>query len=350
MSKEIAGTAAPPKPEFGREPVRPIFLFGLPRSGTTLLQRIIGAHPQVATVAEPWILLPLVYITRPHGALAEYRHFLAATAAEDFIAELRGGRTEYDAALRDLVLRLYGAASAGKEARYFLDKTPRYTLIADDICRMFPDAKMVVLWRNPLAILASIISTWEQGRWRPWRHNVDLFAGLANLTATVSARPERFYVMNYEKLVSEPEPQIRRLFRYLDLDYQSSLLSEFVHVDWSGRMGDETGRAAYTSIETSSLDKWRDDLAGIVRRRWALHWLDWIGSERLALMGYEHSGLRAEFEGGSTRAINSTRPMRTVGDAANIALGCSFLSIQRLLTGPRFLPNAPVFRRATARN
>ena len=40
--------------------IRPIFIFSAPRSGSTLLQRVLAAHTQVATASEPWILLPLL--------------------------------------------------------------------------------------------------------------------------------------------------------------------------------------------------------------------------------------------------------------------------------------------------
>ena len=52
----------------------PVFLFSLPRSGSTLVQRLIAGHPQVATTSEPWILLPLLYTVRRPGAYTEYGH------------------------------------------------------------------------------------------------------------------------------------------------------------------------------------------------------------------------------------------------------------------------------------
>ena len=46
----------------------------------------------------------------------------------------------------------------------FWDKTPPYYLIADEIVSLFPDAKYVFLWRNPLSTLASVIG-WQPGGW-----------------------------------------------------------------------------------------------------------------------------------------------------------------------------------------
>jgi len=48
-----------------------IFILSLPRSGSTLLQRILGGHSQVHTVAEPWLMLNPLYALRETGIEAE---------------------------------------------------------------------------------------------------------------------------------------------------------------------------------------------------------------------------------------------------------------------------------------
>jgi hypothetical protein len=54
--------------------------------------------------------------------------------------------------VHDFGIDLYTRAAG--EARYFLDKTPRYHYVVDDLFRVFPEAKTIFLWRNPLAIVA----------------------------------------------------------------------------------------------------------------------------------------------------------------------------------------------------
>ena len=118
--------------------VAPIFIFSLPRSGSTLLQSLVASHPDVGTASEPWLLLPLVYGRRVRGVHAEYRHRLAAAAVDEFIRQLPRGRSSYNEAVRDVVLRLYTEAS-GENRRYFLDKTPRYHLIVNEIADLVPE-------------------------------------------------------------------------------------------------------------------------------------------------------------------------------------------------------------------
>src|SRR5947209_3362708 len=101
----------------------PIFLMSLPRSGSTLVQRMLGTHPDIATASEPWVLIPTLYGTRTEGVLTAYDQMVAATAIRDFIAELPAGRADYYRACRKFGLELYGAAARGRP--WFLDKTPR---------------------------------------------------------------------------------------------------------------------------------------------------------------------------------------------------------------------------------
>src|SRR5689334_9524712 len=113
--------------------VKPLFILSLPRSGSTLLQRVLAADKQIASVAEPWVLLPFVYALREQGSSAEYGHSLACMALKDFFLELPNGRQDFLSAIGSAMRELYWKATEAKEARYFLDKTPRYALIADEI-------------------------------------------------------------------------------------------------------------------------------------------------------------------------------------------------------------------------
>ena len=62
---------------------------------------------------------------------------------------------------------------------YFLDKTPPYAHFLPELLRIFPEAKFVALWRNPLAVVASIVETFCGGRWEPDRYPLSLYAAPA---------------------------------------------------------------------------------------------------------------------------------------------------------------------------
>ena len=274
---------------------RPLFLLSLPRSGSTLVQRVLAAHEEISTAPETWLLLPQIYALRERGAFAEYSQTSGACAIREFAERLPNGRADYDEELRRFVLALYAKASRGK-GTYFLDKTPRYHFIAQDLFGLFPDAKVVFLWRNPLSVVASIAETWGRGRWNVGRWRGDLFDGIANLIAAYEAHPDRAYAVRYEDLVGGPSEAWQTLFEYLNLTFDASLLTEFPSVDLEARMGDPTGTKRYRALSTESLDKWKATLRTPVRKRWSKGYLRWIGAERLAVMGYDLEELLRELE------------------------------------------------------
>jgi hypothetical protein len=273
----------------------PLFLFSLPRSGSTLAQRILAAHPAIATASEPWILLPYLYTLREHGIYAEYNHRVLVQAVEDFCAVLPGGRNDYVAEIRRFALRLYGKASPNG-ARYFLDKTPRYHLITDEIVTAFPDGKCLFLWRNPLAVVASIMETWAGGKWNLYRFKVDLFDGIENLVRTYERHEDKVHAVRYEALITKPEETWDEVFRYLDLPFDRSALKLFGNVELGGRWGDHSGTQKYIEVSGDPLERWRQTLNNPVRKAWCRRYLRWIGRDRLAVMGYDLDGLIADLD------------------------------------------------------
>ncbi len=266
--------------------LRPLFLLSLPRSGSTLLQRMLAAHSRISTSPEPWILLPHLYSTRGSGVFTEYGHHTAVSAIDDFCRRLPSGHQAYRQEVREMALRLYARASQS-DARYFLDKTPRYSLVADEIFDLFPDAAFVVLWRNPLAVLASILDSWLNGRWKPYLHKVDLFESLERLLGAYERNRARVVSLRYEDLVIDPAGQTARLLDHLGLEWEPGVIHDIARVHLRGAMGDQTGVHDYRQVSQQSLAKWPAMLTSPVRKAWCRRWLRWIGPHRLALMGYD---------------------------------------------------------------
>jgi len=285
--------------------VTPIFLLSLPRSGSTLVQRVLAGHRDIATAAEPWVLLPHLYATRERGIAAEYTQPIAARAIAEFLRSLPDGERDYRRALHDFGIDLYSLA-AGPEKRYFLDKTPRYHYVIDDLLDVFPEAKSVFLWRNPLAVVASIVQTWAKGRWNVDRWQGDL-RGLASLVDAYDSHRDSTVAVRYEDLVGDPAGTWPSIFEYLDLPYADDLLTTFSGVRLEGSMGDPTGVDRYSTISTEPLEKWRSTLANPYRKRWCRGYLRWVGAERLAVMGYDLGALLEQLDeiGTSPRSVAS---------------------------------------------
>lgn len=272
-----------------------VFLISLPRSGSTLLQRILTAHPDVHTSAESWLLLPQFYALRPGAVLSEYSHTSAAGAITDFCGQLDGGKNAYFRRVGEFAVQLFADATP-PGARYYLEKTPRNNLVLDELLQAFPASPIVFLWRNPLACAASIIETFGGGKWNLYKSVVDLYDGLDNMTRVAREHADRILPIRYESLLEAPEQTVSGLLDYLRLPPAEDLTERFASIRLEGRMGDPSGSKAYSSLSKAPLEKWKRTFAPLARRRWASRYLDWIGAERLRQMGYAKADLQAQLE------------------------------------------------------
>jgi hypothetical protein len=308
--------------------VKPLFLLSLPRAGSTLVQRVLAAHPEVATVSEPWLLLPYVYATRSRGTRADYWQEAASGALADFGSQLEGGEAQYRRALGEFVLGLYGAAG-GEEARYFLDKTPHYHAIAEELPDLFEQPRFLVLWRNPLAILSSLLATFRRSRFEPYQFRFDLFDGIDNLCRFATSSAGNVTTTRYEDLVGhEGEIHWRRLFEDLELEFDPSVLRRFDEVQLRGRYGD---RGSGHCIASRSLEKWPGSLHGRVRKAWCVHWLRWIGPARMEMMGYDFDVLMRQVAGLPDRGLGAL-------DLADLAFSWTAAELRRMALS---VPDSP---------
>jgi Sulfotransferase family len=274
--------------------VQPIFILSLPRTGSTLLQRILGSHEAVATASEPGFLLPLVYSLRRTGIDAEYGHRVIADGVRGFAEEyLPGGLASYLDAVRDFALHLYAEAAGGKP--YFLDKTPGYQYIGDELIHLFPTGRFIFLWRHPLAIAASMMEMFDRGKWNLDSFAADLFRGLPALLATHRIHEGRVASVTYEELVTEPAQVIDRLLDSLGLPADPSLVKRFPELKMrNARFWDPTGTARYNTVSTEPLTKWHATMANPVRKLWCRRYVRWLGADHLAQMGYDRDEILAE--------------------------------------------------------
>lgn len=287
--------------------VTPIFIFSLPRAGSTLLQRMLMGHPAIASTSEPWVLLPMTYMLPNEDGeiIGPYDHRLAQQAVSDLVKRLPENEEDYWNAVRGFVTSIYtGLADDGKQ--YFLDKTPRYYLIITQIRKIFPDAKFIFLFRNPLAVLASIVETWGSGRFGQFYQNhVDLFRGPGLLVEGKNSLGDMAVTVNYENLVSEPDRELGRILGYLGLSHEDMTGdlpgSEKLH----GRLGDQTGIRKYAEVTAQSAERWVNTFQSRVRRWYARRYLRTLGSGTLAAMGYESDEIMA--------VLNNTGRVTAVG-------------------------------------
>lgn len=266
--------------------MKPVFIFSLPRAGSTLLQRILTSHTDICSSAEPWLLLPFLYIRKKSGMLSEYSHFSGYTALNEFVDGLPHKEDDYNESLREFVSQLYEKRCSNNEI-YFIDKTPRYYLIIPEIVNLFPDAKFIFLFRNPAHVFSSIISTFGKGRLNKLHgYQIDIKSGADELAAGYDLYKDKAYAVQYEDLIKEPDKYISEIFDYLEITTQSDVLTQFSQVKLPGSMGDPTGVKKYSSISTDSLHTWGDVIDSWVKKHVLLNFIKAISDDTFEKHGY----------------------------------------------------------------
>lgn len=229
--------SAPP----GHDSDRPVFILGLPRSGTTLVDRIISSHSQVDSLGEHNSLpLALVGMAGQHDKL----ELIKRSTSIDF---------------RELGKRYCDSiAGFGNPAPRLVDKTPPNFLYLGLIKLAMPNAKIIHMRRHPMDACYAIYKTLfrvgypfsyslqEVGRYYVAYHQL-----MAHWRESL---PGAFIDVDYEDVVSNLEGQSRRVIDFLDLDWEEGCL-EFHRL----RTAAATASAAQVRqpIYSSSVGLWR---------------------------------------------------------------------------------------------
>jgi len=193
----------------------PVFIVGLPRSGTTLVDRILGSHSKVHSAGElDHFALAIVDAVRraSGGARLPRRELIVRSADLDFAAL---GRDYLDRAKY---------AAAGSER--FTDKMPLNYLYCGMIRRALPNAKIVHVFRSPMAVCYAMYKTLFKDGY-PFSYDLSEIAryyiGYQRLMDHWQATlPGTIHSIGYEALVTNPLEQIRKLLVFCGLDWQDS--------------------------------------------------------------------------------------------------------------------------------
>lgn len=270
-----------------------IFLISQPRAGSTLLQMILGNHPDIHTVSEPWLMLHPVYAMRSRGYHAEYNTDIARNALQSFIHELPAGEEDYLESIRCAYAGMYNKVLALSGKQYFLDKTPRYYFIIPELYRIFPKASYIILYRNPLSVLYSILTTWVKENWfRLWDNKTDLLLAPKLLVGGKSIIENRCSIVYYEQLVIDPEKEIRRICDLVDVHFVPTMIDYGLSPMPQWQYGDQHKVREYKRPVPQNVPQWIDGLDDPQIWRLINDYLQFLGQDILDGMGYSYKGLR----------------------------------------------------------
>lgn len=235
-----------------------LFLVGCPRSGTTLLQSLLSAHPQVFSVPESHLYSQLSSHNRVLRRLGIARRDAPETFSKVLVslglppAKPRGVSVNFY--LRQLAEAL-DKATLAEDKTIWLEKTPRHLYYLSDISRTLPGAKFIHVLRNGSDVIASL---YEVTRQYP-----ELWGGERSIDACINrwirdvALSYRYQgkhnhvTVRYEELIAEPEACLRKLLAFLSIPFAESMLTDYRRA--SGQVV-ASGEAWKASVQESIQD------------------------------------------------------------------------------------------------
>lgn len=191
----------------------PIFVLGMPRTGTTLLERILGGHGQITLCGE-------LNDFRMQFKWASDHHSLG-------VLDSVGVERIPDIDFGELGRRyLQHVAWRAPDTAFFSDKNPSNFMLVGLILRALPHAKIIHLRRDPMDSCFSNLKELFAANSHPYSYDfADLAGHFRNYSKLMghwhSIAPGRILDVNYEDLVSDPETAARRVMSYCGLSYDA---------------------------------------------------------------------------------------------------------------------------------
>jgi sulfotransferase family protein len=254
-----------------------VFIVGCPRSGTTLLQRMVDAHPQIAITPEThWI--PRYFQRRigvtPGGTvttefidrLLEYERFTKLNIGHETLATLMGSSPEMS--YSSFVSKLFDAYGQNQSKTLVGDKTPGYVENLALLHALWPHSKFVHLIRDGRDVCLSL-RNWSRGektcgRFSSWAEDPVATAAFwwkrlvqVGQESGAALGPNLYYELRYESLVHQPEQECSALCEFLAVKYHDAMLRFF-----EGRTREELGLSSKDAWlpPTPRLRDWRKEM------------------------------------------------------------------------------------------
>lgn len=231
---------------WGDASIGPIFILGMPRSGSTLIEQILASHSAVEGTEELPIVLQLA---------AELAHGHGGKQPEEVFTELDEQR------VRELGFRYLEAARSTRvsDRPFFTDKHPSNWRYLGLILTMLPKAKIIDVRRNPMdCCFANYMQHFRAGAdftydqrtlGRYYSDYVRLMRHFDNVL------PGRIHRIIYDELVDDPETEVRGLLDYLGLPFEKNCL-EFYKTDRA--VHTPSSEQVRQPINRSGVGRWRN--------------------------------------------------------------------------------------------
>jgi protein-tyrosine sulfotransferase len=202
-----------------------IFVGGAPRSGTTLTQKILDSHPDIFAGPE---FDHIPYILNLRNSLH--------SGIDNGNLGVFSQKGEINKSIRKLIENLLLPAADKNHCRFISEKTPLNVLYFKELMEIFPQAKCIHVIRDPRAVINSMFQVGKRAENKGFEEiplffrdiNTSLELILSCLVKGFEAAKlfkGRVYNLYYEKLVIEPEKEIKKLCDFLEIEWDAKMLN-----------------------------------------------------------------------------------------------------------------------------
>jgi hypothetical protein len=248
-----------------------LFLIGVGRSGTTLLQSMLHAHPEIQFSTETHFIKRYV---RPEIEKGEYNRnnpekLISAlhkdTNLKDFAERISEVVREglIDSGEQYLTVSVFKNLINGNEKiKYFGDKDPMNVNFLSAIKKGFSSAKIIHIIRDPRDVISSRIkSGWGKGKSTLW-HTTEYKYSINKARSEGSRLFKDNYIeVRYESLLSETEFELKRICSFLDISFDKKMLSHFVFADSLLRQDEMSWKEnVLKPVDKNKIGQWKNDL------------------------------------------------------------------------------------------
>lgn len=190
----------------------PVFIVGMPRSGTTLVEQILASHPAVAAAGET-----NAFMRATHPFVEDLRSSTGSTVREATLAGIRAGYRG-------------GMAEYGFTAPVVVDKMLANFRVAGVICSVFPEARIIDVRRDPVATSWSIYRQYFASLGNDFAYDftdiIHQYGYYLDLVDFYKGRfSDQIVTIDYDALVADQETETRRLIAACGLDWNESCLN-----------------------------------------------------------------------------------------------------------------------------
>lgn len=264
-----------------QKPLRPFFIVGQARSGTTLLRYILSSHPHLYVTAETGFIPFLGIASRRELHLKDVEKVMRRienlntwwqgliSDAEAFHASLPVPTLDYfldELYRRQIARKLPNQEIADSRSVRWGDKTPGYINYIPEVATIFPAAQFIHIIRDGRDSTLSARQKWSDRQWymddyyllKQWVRSLH-----AGRKAGERLGPDRYLEVHYERLVQEPEQELQRVCAFLQEPYLPLLLD---HTPLARKIGVGVHQAVRKPITSRSVDRWRGEMSPFAKK------------------------------------------------------------------------------------